>query len=230
MKKFFVSLAAYVGFLICLVMQVYLAILLTTTNAWAQTEEVKEPVKKEVVVEKVEKTETIEKVAKKRAFPFKDMKLDKNSFKMTIDDGSGKDEKVDIDLGSLVEKAGKVRRERTIWDNMEDVVVPIALFGMTFGIMYMVHLFRFKTKKEQMDTIKIMVEKGQPIPPGIFALDDKTTWLGQMNRGLKLSGVGLGLAIFLYTVDGPWAVGAIPFFAGVAQIISAKMKQKHEGK
>jgi hypothetical protein len=247
MKSIFVKIAAYAGFLVCLVVQAYLAVLLTTTTVMAQTDEVKEPVKKEVVVEKVtakkviskkvdeakqdgsEAVEKIEKVAKKLGLPIKDLKLHKNSLKVTIDD-DGKDQNVDIDLAGVIESAGKVKHERDMWQNMEDVVVPIGFFVFMFFVIKLIYSQRAQAKKEQMDTVRMIIEKGQPIPAGILHSEGEGTWIALMQKGIKLTAIGFGLGVFLYTVGGPWAVGAIPFFLGIGQIISAKVRQANENK
>src|SRR6058998_3275295 len=79
----------------------------------------------------------------------------------------------------------------------------------------------FSGIKRMMDrTIRMMGEKGQPIPPALLAPPTPTIrQRSDMRRGVVLCMVGLGLMLFFGAVNewegGSWAIGVIPFVIGL---------------
>ena len=173
-----------------------------------------------------------EKVIKKDAkFEFGGMKF---NFSGT-DDGKGgikikdgKDGEINVDLSQLKEIAEDARKHpQPWWTQLDDILVPLAFFAFLFSIFYMRHQNSLKTKAAQMEIIKTMVEKGQPIPPNLFTqAEERRTWKSDMDRGFKLAGVGAGLAIFFLGVGGPWAIGAMVGLMGVGYLASAYFKKR----
>lgn len=91
---------------------------------------------------------------------------------------------------------------------------------------------RVRRNRELHETIRRMVEAGIPVPPELIAqigLGDasaqKKSWTPETNLrgGLINLGAGTGLMIFFGVFipnPGLWAVGAIPFFLGVALLVA----------
>jgi hypothetical protein len=73
-----------------------------------------------------------------------------------------------------------------------------------------------------------MVEKGQAVPPALFAAPPAIRARSDMRRGVVLVMIGFGLMIFLGAVNdwdgGAWAVGVIPFLIGVGYLLVWKFE------
>jgi F0F1-type ATP synthase assembly protein I len=91
--------------------------------------------------------------------------------------------------------------------------------------------FYFKHKNRVMDERRLMIEKGLTPPPlkeSIETSNAKTP----LNKGLNMIAIALGLLVgyFIsrhFDIKGPFSImGAILFFLGIANIISATMVDK----
>jgi hypothetical protein len=115
-------------------------------------------------------------------------------------------------------------------------VICIIGFGM---------LKDYRNKKLQHETMRMLIEKGQPIPPELFAdkanvkLSEKFMQLHGMKKekddrkaGLILIAVGIGLYYFLGRIDvsghGLGYVGLIPGLIGVALLINWALSRKEK--
>ena len=95
-------------------------------------------------------------------------------------------------------------------------IVFMTIFGAPVLIVAVIMYFGFSKNRMMHRTIRMMVEKGQPIPPALLA--PPTPAIRQrsdMRRGVVLCMVGLGLMLFFGAVNewegGSWAIGVIPF-------------------
>jgi hypothetical protein len=135
-----------------------------------------------------------------------------------------KDEDVDL---------GKVR------DLGEDIAIPIVaivfltIFGAPVMIVAVIMYFGFSRNRMMHRTIRMMAEKGQPIPPALLA--PPTPAIRQrsdMRRGVVLCMVGLGLMLFFGAVNewegGSWAIGVIPFVIGLGYLLVWKLEGKKD--
>lgn len=90
-------------------------------------------------------------------------------------------------------------------------------------------VFRNKGKREEMkfDTLKLMVEKGVPIPEHFSFADPAPGPGASLRRGLILIGLGIGIVIFFLFVEAPEAtgLGAIPFFIGLAYLLIWRLEK-----
>jgi hypothetical protein len=81
-------------------------------------------------------------------------------------------------------------------------------------------------------TIRLMVEKGQPVPPALLAPPPSVRQRSDMRRGVVLVMVGLGLMLFLGAVNewegGAWAVGIIPFLIGAGYLLVWKLEGRKD--
>jgi hypothetical protein len=90
-------------------------------------------------------------------------------------------------------------------------------------------VFRNKGKKEEMkfDTLKLMVEKGVPIPENFSFADPVPAPGANLRRGLILIALGVGIAVFFLIVNAPEGAGlaAIPFFIGLAYLLIWRLEK-----
>ena len=78
-------------------------------------------------------------------------------------------------------------------------------------------------------TIRMMVEKGQPVPPALLAPPAPAIrQRSDMRRGVVLVMVGIGLMRFFAAVNdwegGAWAIGVIPFVVGLGYLLVWKLE------
>ena len=122
----------------------------------------------------------------------------------------------------------KVRRQDP--DLSSTMMVPFAFFAAVVVIIVVVGLFRLKRNQEMHRTIRALLDKGQPIPPELFQMQNgQRRQRSDLRRGLVLVGVGVGLAIFLFTQRDPqhqgvWPVALIPLLMGVANLVTWKIE------
>ncbi|MCX8091443.1 MAG: DUF6249 domain-containing protein [Verrucomicrobiae bacterium] len=111
-----------------------------------------------------------------------------------------------------------------------DTVVPIGSFAMILGIVALVLRKRLQQARLLHETIRAMIEKGQPIPPELLQPPAPRRPRSDLRRGLVFLGIGAGLTIWL-AMDGgtKWALGLIPLLMGVAFLITWKVEQPKNG-
>jgi len=125
--------------------------------------------------------------------------------------------------------------DRSGADEIPEFVVPIVaitmltIFGAPVLIVALIMYFGFSKNRATHRTIRMLAEKGQPIPPALLA--PPTPAIRQrsdMRRGVVLCMVGLGLMIFFGAVNewegGSWAIGVIPFVIGLGYLLVWKLE------
>ena len=125
------------------------------------------------------------------------------------------------------------------WDLGEKMAVPIvaivfmSIFGAPVMIVAVILYFGFSKSRMQHRTIRMLAEKGQPIPPALLA--PPTPAIRQrsdMRRGVVLTMVGIGLMLFLGAVNdwegGAWSLGLIPLLIGAGYLIVWKLEGKKD--
>jgi len=128
---------------------------------------------------------------------------------------------------------------RKVRDLGEDFAIPIvaivfmSIFGAPVLIVAVIMYFGFSRNRMMHRTIRMMAEKGQPIPPALLA--PPTPAIRQrsdMRRGVVLCMVGLGLMLFFGAVNqwegGSWAIGVIPFVIGLGYLLVWKLEGKKD--
>lgn len=105
------------------------------------------------------------------------------------------------------------------------VVAVIGFFMAVIAVVLALLYAIFRTHRSRHETIRLMVEKGAPIPKELLS---QTRAPNDLRRGILLSALGVGLAVFLAAVSkehdkGAWTLGLVPFLLGVGYIISAKL-------
>src|SRR5207302_10512867 len=121
------------------------------------------------------------------------------------------------------------------WDLGEKMAVPIVaivfltIFGAPVMIVAVILYFGFSKSRMQHRTLRMLAEKGQPIPPTLLAPPAPAVrQRSDMRRGVVLTMVGFGLMIFFGAVNdwegGVWSIGLIPFLIGVGYLMVWKLE------
>src|SRR5260370_41636527 len=100
------------------------------------------------------------------------------------------------------------------------LITMLAVFGMPVLIVAVIMYFSFSKTRALQRTVRLMVEKGQPVPEALLNPPPAQRQRSDIRRGLVLVTAGAGLMIFLAAVNG-WACGAMsivrsPFLIGAA--------------
>jgi hypothetical protein len=113
-------------------------------------------------------------------------------------------------------------------DDISGILAIALIFGMPVFIVFIVFFFRSKERAEAQKTIRMAIEKGQPLPQEYLDSLQKTGRAtkspgSDIRSGLILIAVGVGMAVWAYIdhgyLTGLAGVAAIPGFIGVALLI-----------
>jgi hypothetical protein len=112
-------------------------------------------------------------------------------------------------------------------------IVFMSIFGAPVLIIAVILYFGFSKNRMMHRTIRMMAEKGQPIPPALLAPPAPAVrQRSDMRRGVVLCMVGLGLMLFFGAVNewegGSWAIGVIPFVIGLGYLLVWKLEGKKD--
>ena len=107
-----------------------------------------------------------------------------------------------------------------------EILVPISLFVMIFGITVVALYFRSRSRQEVQATIRAVIESGQSLSTEV--LQELTASLhptqNDLRRGVVLVSIGLALVVLGWSVGEEDAFGALlgvsafPFFTGLAYL------------
>ena len=128
---------------------------------------------------------------------------------------------------------------KNVGDLGERLAIPIvgivfmSIFGAPVLIVAVILYFGFSKSRMQHRTIRMLAEKGQPIPPALLAPPAPAVrQRSDMRRGVVLTMVGVGLMIFFGAVNdwegGAWSLGLIPFLIGAGYLIVWKLEGKKD--
>jgi hypothetical protein len=120
-------------------------------------------------------------------------------------------------------------------DDVPEAVIPLigiiftTVFGAPVLIVAVIMYFGFSRNRMMHKTIRLMVEKGQPVPPALLAPPPPAVrQRSDMRRGVVLVMIGLALMLFFGAVKswqgGAWAIGIIPFVIGVGYLLVWKLE------
>jgi Domain of unknown function (DUF6249) len=152
-------------------------------------------------------------------------KKQKKHFGFTIDDHDKDLDKLDrLDLA----------KSRDI----PEVVIPIVaitmltVFGAPVLIVGLILYFSFSRSRALHRTVRMMVEKGQPVPAALLNPPPALRQRSDLRRGVVLTMVGLGLMVFFGAVNdwegGAWTLGLIPFLIGAGYLLVWKLDTKKD--
>lgn len=111
------------------------------------------------------------------------------------------------------------------------LLVPLGFFVSVIGIVSLI-LFAVHRKNRLLhETIRAMIEKGQPIPPELLKPQEPARRPGNdLRKGLVLSAIGIALLLLFSTMHGSpgvlAALGFIPLCMGIAFLIAWKIESK----
>ena len=140
---------------------------------------------------------------------------------ITIDTGDG-DKDDDADL----------RKMRDFVAIPIVAIVFLSIFGAPVLIVIVIGLFALAGSRMRQRTIRMMVEKGQPVPAELLAPEIRAVRRrSDVRRGVIWTMIGLGAMIFFGAVnnweEGVWSIGLIPFLIGLGYLIVWKLERKN---
>jgi hypothetical protein len=151
-------------------------------------------------------------------------KKQKKHFGFTIDDH-------DMDLNHL-------DNEKSHRDIPEFVIPIVAItmltvFGAPVLIVGLIMYFSFSRQRALQKTVRMMVEKGQPVPEALLAPPPPAQrQRSDLRRGVILTMIGVGLMVFLAAANdwegGSWTLGLIPFLIGAGYLLVWKLDTKKD--
>lgn len=122
--------------------------------------------------------------------------------------------------------------------DIPEFVIPIVaitlltVFGAPVLIVGLILYFSFSKSRALHRTVRMMVEKGQPVPEALLNPPPAQRQRSDLRRGVVLTMVGLGLMVFLAAVNdwegGAWTLGLIPFLIGAGYLLVWKLDTKKD--
>ena len=112
-------------------------------------------------------------------------------------------------------------------------IVFLTIFGAPVLIVMLIGIIALIGSRMRQRTIRMMVEKGQPVPAELLAPEvRRVRRRSDARRGVIWTMVGLGLMIWLAAVNdwegGAWSFGLIPFLIGLGYLIVWKLEHKKD--
>jgi Domain of unknown function (DUF6249) len=112
-------------------------------------------------------------------------------------------------------------------------IVFMTIFGAPVLIVMVIGIIALVGTRMRQRTIRMMVEKGQPVPAELLAPATRgMRRRSDVRRGVVWTMVGLGLMIWLAAVNdwegGAWSFGLIPFLIGLGYLIVWKLENKKD--
>jgi Domain of unknown function (DUF6249) len=149
-------------------------------------------------------------------------KKHKKHFGFTIDDH-------DKDLDALGDKKS---------GDLPEFVIPIVaitmltVFGAPVLIVGLIMYFSFSRSRALQKTVRMMVEKGQPVPEALLNPPPAQRQRSDLRKGIVLAMIGIGLMVFFGAVNdwegGSWTIGLIPFLIGAGYLLVWKLDTKKD--
>lgn len=152
-------------------------------------------------------------------------KKHKKHFGFTIDDH-------DKDLDAL-DRLGEKKS-----GDIPEFVIPIVaitlltVFGAPVLIVGLILYFSFSRSRALHRTVRMMVEKGQPVPEALLNPPPAQRQRSDVRRGVVLTMIGVGVTVFLGAASewegGAWTLGLIPLLIGVGYLLVWKLDTKRD--
>jgi Domain of unknown function (DUF6249) len=122
--------------------------------------------------------------------------------------------------------------------DIPEIVIPIVaitlltIFGAPVLIVGLIMYFSFSRSRALHRTVRMMVEKGQPVPEALLNPPPAQRQRSDLRRGVVLSMIGIGMMAFLGAASewegGAWTLGLIPFLIGVGYLLVWKLDTKKD--
>ena len=112
-------------------------------------------------------------------------------------------------------------------------IVFLSIFGAPVLIVILIGGFALLVSRSRQRTIRMLVEKGQPVPAELLAPATRgVRQRSDARRGVVWTMVGLGLMIWLAAVNdwegGAWSLGIIPFLIGLGYLLVWRLDVRRE--
>ena len=109
------------------------------------------------------------------------------------------------------------------WIALVVLIGCLAFFGTPIVIVGLILYFSFSRSRALHKTVRMMVEKGQPVPEALLNPPPVVRQRSDLRRGIILLSVGAGLMVLLGALNdwegGVWSVGFIPFIIGLGYLL-----------
>jgi Domain of unknown function (DUF6249) len=111
-------------------------------------------------------------------------------------------------------------------------IVFMTIFGAPVLIVGLILYFSFSRQRALHRTVRMMVEKGQPVPEALLNPPPAQRQRSDVRRGVVLTMIGIGVTVFLGAASewegGAWTLGLIPFLIGVGYLLVWKLDTKKD--
>ena len=112
-------------------------------------------------------------------------------------------------------------------------IVFLSIFGAPVLIVILIGMFALVVSRSRQRTIRMLVEKGQPVPAELLAPATRAVHQrSDVRRGVVWTMIGVGLIVWLGAVNdwegGAWSFGLIPFLIGLGYLIIWKLENKKD--
>jgi hypothetical protein len=140
---------------------------------------------------------------------------------------------ITIDTGDKDDDDADLRKMRDLIAIPIVAIVFLSIFGAPVLIVIVIGLFALVGSRMRQRTIRMMVEKGQPVPAELLAPEIRAVRRrSDVRRGVIWTMIGLGAMIFFGAVndwqEGVWSIGLIPFLIGLGYLIVWKLERKNQ--
>ena len=136
----------------------------------------------------------------------------------------------------IVIDGGDTDKDKINPDDIPEMVIPIVaivfmtLFGAPVLIVALIMYFGFSKNRAMHRTVRMLAEKGQPIPAALLAPPTPAVrQRSDMRRGIVLVMVGVGIMVCFGAWNdwegGAWALGVIPFVIGLGYLLVWKLER-----
>ncbi|MGI8957622.1 MAG: DUF6249 domain-containing protein [Chthoniobacterales bacterium] len=102
-------------------------------------------------------------------------------------------------------------------------IVFLTIFGLPVAVVGIILYFSFSKSRAMHKTVRMMVEKGQPVPEALLNPPPVIRQRSDLRRGIVLLMVGAGLMVFFSACNdwegGAWSIGVIPFLIGLGYLL-----------
>ena len=109
------------------------------------------------------------------------------------------------------------------WIALVVLIGCLAFFGTPILIVGLILYFSFSRSRALHKTVRMMVEKGQPVPEALLNPPPVVRQRSDLRRGIILLSVGAGLMVLLGALNdwegGAWSIGFIPFIIGLGYLL-----------
>ena len=111
------------------------------------------------------------------------------------------------------------------------IIITMSMFAMIVACVALGASQRSKRTRLLHETLRLMIEKGQPIPPELLQSPDGLRRpRNDLRNGLVFISIGFGLGVVLLTEQThDWPMALIPLLIGVALLLTRKLEHKANG-